>query len=67
MTEKTEKQRELILSLMQQDIEYKVEDVAEWLNVGWTRARILLKMLVADGKLSETGVMKIKRYYVTKQ
>lgn len=67
VTKKTEKQMELILSRMQQDVEYKVENVAEWLKVGRTRARTLLKMLVADGKLSETGATKMKRYYVSKQ
>ena len=66
VTEKTEKQIKLILSLMQPDVEYKVEETAEWLGVGRTRARTLLKMLVADGKISETGATKMKRYYVTK-
>ncbi|MDE5596398.1 MAG: hypothetical protein K2J04_01025, partial [Lachnospiraceae bacterium] len=64
MTEKTEKQIKQILSQMQPDVEYKVEEVAEWLNVGRTRARTLLKMLVADGEISETGVTKMKRYCV---
>ena len=49
----------------QPDSEYKVEEVAEWLNVGRTRARALLKMLVADGEISETGATKMKRYLVT--
>lgn len=33
-----------------------------WLNVGRTRVRTLLKLLVADGKISETGATKMKRY-----
>lgn len=67
VTEKTEKQMEQILSRMQPDIKYKVEDVAEWLDVGRTRARTLLKILVAEGKISETGITKTKRYFLTKQ
>ena len=62
MTEKTEKQIERLLSQMQPNVEYKVEEAAMWLNVGQTRARTLLKMLVADGKISETGAAKMKRY-----
>ena len=46
---------ELILSQMQPNVEYKVEEAAGWLNVGRTRARTLLKMLVIDGKISEKG------------
>ena len=65
VTEKTEKQMEQILSRMQPNVEYKVEEAAEWLNVGRTRARTLLKMLVADGKISETGATKMKRYCIT--
>ena len=65
MTEKTDKQMKQILRRMQPDVEYKVEEVAEWLNVGRTRARTLLKMLVDNGEISETGVTKIKRYYIT--
>ena len=64
VTEKTAKQMEQILSRMQPDVEYKVDEAAEWLNVGRTRARTLLKMLVADGEISETGATKRKRYRV---
>ncbi len=63
VTEKTEKQMEYILARMQLGVEYKVEEAAQWLNVGRTRARTLLKMLVADGKISETGATKMKRYW----
>ena len=63
MTEKTEKQMEYILARMQLGVEYRVEEAAQWLNVGRTRARTLLKMLVADGKISETGATKMKRYW----
>ena len=65
VTEKTEKQMEQILSQMQLNVEYKVEEAAMWLNIGRTRARTLLKMLVADGKISETGATKMKRYRIT--
>ncbi len=65
MTEKTEKQMELILSQMQPNVEYKVEEAAGWLNVGRTRARTLLKILVIDGKVSEKGATKMKRYQIT--
>ena len=51
---------------MRPDTEYKVEEVAEWLGVGRTRARTLLKMLVADCKISETGATKMKRYQILK-
>lgn len=44
VSEKTVKQMEQILSRMQLNVEYKVEEVAEWLNVGRARARTLLKM-----------------------
>ncbi|MCI9218564.1 MAG: AAA family ATPase [Lachnospiraceae bacterium] len=63
VTEKTEKQMEYILARMQLGVEYRVEEAAQWLNVGRTRARTLLKMLVADGKISETGATKMKRYW----
>lgn len=56
-----------MLRLMQLDVEYKVEETAEWLGVGRTGARTLLKMLVTDGKIWEAGATKMKRYYVTKQ
>ena len=62
VTEKTEAQKALILSRMQPYVEYKVEEAAGWLNVGQTRARTLLKLLVVDGKISETGATKMKRY-----
>ncbi len=65
VTEKTKKQMEQILNQMQSDVEYKVEEVAEWLNVGRTRARTLLKMLAVDGKVSETGATKMKRYRIS--
>ncbi len=66
VTEKTQKQKELILSKMQPDMEYKVAEVAEWLVIGRTRTRTLLKMLVADGKILETGTTKMKRYQMVK-
>lgn len=62
VTEKTRKQKELILNKMQPDLEYKVEDAAQWLEVGRTRARNLLKMLVDDGEIMETGATKMRRY-----
>lgn len=64
MTEKTKSQIELILCKMQPEEKYKVEEVAEWLGVGRTRARTLLKMLVADDKILETGATKMKRYQI---
>ncbi|MCM1122909.1 MAG: hypothetical protein NC416_10020 [Eubacterium sp.] len=67
VTEKMKKQMEQILSRMQPDTGYKVEEVAEWLDVGRTRARTLLKILVADRKISETGSTKMKRYCIIKQ
>ncbi len=48
VSEKTVKQMEQILSRMQLNVEYKVEEMAEWLNVGRTRARTLLKMIVIE-------------------
>lgn len=65
MTEKTENQIAIILRKMRPDVEYKVEEVAGWLNVGRSRTRTLLKILVADGKISETGATKMKRYCKT--
>lgn len=64
MTEKTLIQKKMILSRMQPDSEYKVEEVANWLKVG--RTRILLKMLVEEGKILETGITKMKRYKAKK-
>lgn len=66
VTEKTERQKEFILSRMQPDMEYKVTEVAQWLEVGRTRARTLLKMLIIDGKILETGTTKMKRYQMIK-
>ena len=62
VTEKTRIQNEMILSSMESGIGYKVEEVANWLGVGRTRARALLKMLVDDQLISETGATKMKRY-----
>lgn len=49
---------------MQPNTKYKVEEVAAWLDVGRTRTRSLLKLLVDDGKVSETGMTKMKRYQI---
>ncbi len=64
VTEKTKMQKQLILSRMQPNIKYKVEEVAVWLAVGRTRSRNLLKLLVDDGKIIETGTTKMKRYQI---
>lgn len=64
VTEKTIKQLQVILDKMQLEKEYKVEEVADWLDVGRTRARTLLKMLVDDNKVIETGITKMKRYRI---
>ncbi|MCM1542377.1 MAG: putative DNA binding domain-containing protein [Blautia sp.] len=64
VTEKTRKQTEFILSRMYPNVEYKVEEVAEWLEVGRTRTRTLLKILVAEGRVSETGATKMRRYRI---
>ena len=66
VTEKTLIQKKMILSRMQPDSEYKIEEVADWLKVGRTRTRILLKMLVEEGKILETGITKMKRYKAKK-
>ena len=42
----------------------RVEKVTVWLDVGRTRARNLLKLLVEDGRVAETGTTKKKRYYI---
>lgn len=64
VTEKTKMQKQVILSRMQPNIKYKVEEVAVWLDVGRTRTRNLLKLLVDDGKITETGTTKMKRYQI---
>ncbi len=64
VTEKTQMQKKIILSKMQPNIKYKVEEVAVWLEVGRTRTRNLLKLLVDDGKIVETGTTKMKRYQI---
>ena len=64
VTEKTKMQKQVILSRMQPNIKYKVEEVAVWLDVGRTRSRNLLKLLVDDGKIIETGTTKMKRYQI---
>ena len=64
VTEKTQMQKQVILRKMQPNIKYKVEEVAVWLNVGRTRTRNLLKLLVDDGKITETGSTKMKRYQI---
>ena len=64
VTEKTKIQKQVILGRMQPNIKYKVEEVAVWLDVGRTRARTLLKLLVDDGKIIETGTTKMKRYQI---
>lgn len=67
VTEKSERQMELILNQMQPDTEYKAEEVSRWLDVGRTRTITLLKTLVADGMILETGATKTKRYRVAKR
>lgn len=62
VTEKTKSQMTTIIEKMQPDTEYKVEEVSEWLNVGRSRTRTLLKTLVLEGTILETGVTKMKRY-----
>ncbi len=64
VTEKTQVQKEIILSKMQPNMKYKVEEVAVWLGIGRTRTRDLLKLLVNDGKVTETGTTKMKRYQI---
>ncbi len=64
VTEKTQVQKEIILSKMQPNTKYKVEEVAVWLGIGRTRTRDLLKLLVNDGKVTETGTTKMKRYQI---
>lgn len=54
------------MSRMRPTVEYKVEEVAEWLEAGRTRAGRLLKILVAEGRISETGAAKMKRYQIVK-
>ncbi len=66
MTEKTRKQLQVVLNNMQPEKEYKVEEVADWLDVGRSRARTLLKMLVDDNKVVETGITKMKRYRINR-
>ncbi len=67
VTEKTLSQKEIILNMMEPDKKYKVEEVAVRLHVGRTRARSLLKLLVEDGKVAETGTTKLKRYQITEE
>ena len=64
VTEKTQMQKEIILRKMQPNVKYKVEEVAAWLGIGRTRTRNLLKLLVSDGKVTETGTTKMKRYEI---
>jgi len=66
VTEKTRKQLQVVLNNMQPEKEYKVEEVADWLDVGRSRARTLLKMLVDDNKVVETGITKMKRYRINR-
>ena len=64
VTKKTQMQKQIILSKMQPNIKYKVEEVAVWLDVGRTRTRNILKLLVDDGKIIATGTTKMKRYQI---
>lgn len=66
VTDKTKKQLQLILDKMQPEEEYKVDEISEWLNIGRTRARTLLKILVMNDKILETGITKSKRYSIKK-
>ena len=63
-SQKTQMQKEIILSKMQPNMKYKVEEVADWLGIGRTRTRNLLKLLVDDNKVTETGMTKMKRYQI---
>ena len=62
VTEKTQRQMETILCRMQPDTKYRVEEAAVWLEIGRTRARNILKLLVEEGRIAETGTTKMKRY-----
>lgn len=49
---------------MQPNMRYRVEEVAACQDIGRTRTRNLLKLLVNDGKVAKTGTTKMKRYQV---
>ena len=61
-TVKTSNQLEKIISSMQADKEYKLDEIAEMVGLKPTRTRELAKLLVDDGVITESGSTKAKRY-----
>ena len=59
---KTLKQRELIINLTKEKGEVKSTDLLEVLNIGDTRAKTLLRGLVADGTLVPEGSNRNRTY-----
>ena len=62
ISKKTEQQLEIILEYMNFDREYKTSDIAEFIGVKESRARVLVSELVNTGKIKAIGKNKGRRY-----
>jgi predicted HTH transcriptional regulator len=61
---KTSRQQELILKSMDRDKEYRLQDFCGWLGVRETRAKVVLKPLIEEGKIIVVGKNKDRRYKI---
>ena len=61
-TVKVEKQKEKILTYMEREKEYKIQDFCELLGLKESRTKDILKMLINDGKIKTTGGNRNRRY-----
>ena len=57
-----EKQEEKILTYMEREKEYKIQDFCELLGLKESRTKDILKMLISDGKIKTTGGNRNRRY-----
>jgi Fic family protein len=54
----------LILNIMEKDVKYKTNDIADAIDLSPARARVYLKELVDAGTLKSDGANKSKVYYL---
>ena len=64
MTKKTEQQLENILKNMHAGEEYRTSEIAEFIGVKESRARVLVNKLVNAGKIKAKGKNKGRRYEI---
>jgi len=59
---KSDKQQKMILKFMEDDKEYRLQDICNLLELKVTRTKESLKPLILDGKISVIGRNRDRRY-----